>query len=231
MPHFEARRIPGTPHLVLAGDGAITRHCLSAGRLDWDRSILEVPEVASRLVPGAVVIDAGAYIGDTTHLFLSRGCTVFAVEPQPDAFAVLEANCPGAVCIRRPLGLYRQRVTLTANVSNTYADNLGARQVMDDPGGVEVLALDALNPHRCDVLKVDCEGFEPFVLAGGEEFITRTRPVIYVEINQPALRSHGFTDHRDVYEMLERWGYKLSVPRWSERVGTDEPWDVLAVPA
>lgn len=228
--NYAVVRIPGTPHYALAGDASITRHCLAAGRLDWDRSILGVPAVAERLVPGAAVIDAGAYIGDTTHLFLSRGCTVIAIEPQPDAFAALTANCPGAACVRNPLGRRGQRVTLTAYVSNTFADNLGARQVATDANGVEVLALDALNPHRCDVLKIDCEGFEPHVLAGAESLIRRTRPVLYVEINQPALRSHGFAGFRDVYEPLERWGYKLSVPRWAERVGTDEPWDVLAVP-
>ena len=229
-PDLKVIQIPGTPHYCLADDGAISRICCQARRLDWDHSFLAIPEIASRLAPGSVVIDAGAFIGDTTHLFLTRGSTVIAIEPQQDAFTVLEFNCPNAICIKKPLGQKGQTVLLTNAVSNTPANNLGARQVAADPAGTPVLALDDLNPHRCDFIKMDVEGFEPYALKGAEQLIRRTRPVLHIEINLPALRSHGFADHRAVYDLLEGWGYRLSVPFMPERIGTDLPWDIVCVP-
>jgi FkbM family methyltransferase len=229
-PTLKVLQIPGTPYYCLGDDGAISRLCCHYRRLDWDQSYLEIPEIASRLVKGAVVVDVGAFIGDTAHLFIKRGCNVIAIEPQQDAFTLLEFNCPEAICIRKPVGARGQRVVLTDTVSNTVANNLGARQVAASEAGTPVLALDDLNPHRCDFLKIDVEGFEPHALAGGEQFIRRTRPVLQIEINLPALRSQGFADHRSVYAPLENWGYRISVPQMAERIGTDLPWDIVCVP-
>jgi FkbM family methyltransferase len=229
-PDLKVVQIPGTPHYCLADDGAIARLCAHYRRLDWDRTFLEIPAIAERLAPGTVVIDAGAFIGDTTHLFLSRGCGVIAIEPQQDAFTVLEFNCPSAICIRKAVGERGQTAVLTNMVSNTVADNLGARQVAADPKGTPVLALDDLDPHRCDFIKMDVEGFEPYALRGAERLIRRTRPVLHIEVNQPALRSQGFSGQRAIYEIVEGWGYRISVPFMTERVGGDLPWDIVCVP-
>ncbi len=230
-PELKVMQIPGTPYYCLADDGAISRICCQMRRLDWDQSFLAIPEIAARLVPGSVVIDAGAFIGDTTHLFLSRGCNVLAIEPQQDAFTVLEFNCPNAICLRKAVGAKGQSAVITSTVSNTPNNNLGARQVAADPAGAPVLALDDLNPHRCDFMKIDVEGFEPFALKGGEQFIRRTKPVLHIEVNLPALRSQGFADHRAIYDLLESWGYRLTVPFMAERIGTDLPWDIVCIPA
>jgi FkbM family methyltransferase len=229
-PSLNVVQIPGTPHYCLADDGAITKHCLRFGRLDWDQSLLAVPAIRQRLVPGAAVLDVGAFIGDTTHLFIRLGCKVIAVEPQQDAFTVLEYNCPDAICIRKAVGMRGQTVVPTNTVSNTFAENLGARQVAPNPTGAPVMALDDLNPHTCDFLKMDVEGFEPHALKGGEQFIRRTRPVMHIEINLPALRSHGFADQRAVYDLIESWGYRITVPLLPERIGTDDPWDIVCLP-
>lgn len=229
-PSLKVVQIPGTPYYCLADDGAITKHCFRFGRLDWDQTLLAIPAIAQRLVPGAFVMDVGAFIGDTTHLLLKRGCNVIAIEPQQDAFSVLEFNCPDAICIRKAVGSRGQTVTPTSVVSNTFAENLGARQVVSDPNGAPVLVLDDLNPHRCDFFKMDVEGFEPYALKGAEQFIRRTRPVMHIEINRPALRSQGFADHRAIYDIIAGWGYRITVPILAERVGTDEPWDIVCLP-
>jgi FkbM family methyltransferase len=165
-----ALQIPGTPYLCLRDDRAITSHCLRTGRLDWDRTILDIPAVSFALKPGNVVIDVGAYIGDTTIIFEQAGCIVFAFEPRPDAFACLEINCPRSVCLKKAAGLRGQRVVFSDMVSNSFPGNLGGRQVQavsDGSSGLSTIALDELNPHSCHFIKVDAEGFEPHVLQGG----------------------------------------------------------------
>lgn len=232
-PILRTVQIPGTPHFCLADDRAVTPLCLQTGRLDWDQSFLFIPDIARQLKPGAVVLDVGAFIGDTTHLFLRRGCAVIAVEPQEDAFTLLEHNCPQSINLKRAVGMRGQSIVLTSAVSNTVSSNLGARQVAEHHGleARPVLALDDLNPYRCDFLKIDVEGFEPFALRGAENFIRRTRPVMHIEINQPALRSQGFSGSSDVYAVVESLNYQISVPQRPERIGTDDPWDILCIPS
>ena len=64
---------------------------------------------------------------------------------------------------------------------------------------------------------------------GGQNLINRTRPVLYIEINMPALRDHGYGTAESVYDILRSWSYRFE-PRQPERVGTDTPWDIIAVP-
>lgn len=49
----------------------------------------------NRLKPGAVVLDLGASVGRTVELFAERGAVVHAVEPNPDAFALLRDRVGG----------------------------------------------------------------------------------------------------------------------------------------
>jgi hypothetical protein len=89
--------------------------------------------------------------------------------------------------------------------------------------------LDELNPHQCDFIKIDIEGFEPYALEGAAELIQRTRPVLHVEVNLPALKDQGFMGKESVYDMIRAWNYEIT-PRKPENVGTTTPWDVVCVP-
>jgi hypothetical protein len=54
----------------------------------------------------------------------------------------------------------------------------------------------------CSLVKIDVEGFELDVLAGGEDFVRRHRPAIYGEFNE---------------WFLERYGLSPDAPRrWAE---------------
>ena len=226
-------QIPGTQFVCIAEDRSITQPCMQTGRLDWDQSILLVPEIAERIKPGNVVIDVGAYIGDTTVMFEQRGCVVFALEPREDAFICLTYNLPHVIAIRRPVGMRNQFVNFRDEmIPHNDPGNLGGRQVKQadqQSGQLKCISLDEINPHRCDFIKVDAEGFEPYVLNGAEQLIRRTKPVLHVEVNLPALKDHGFTDPRTVYDIISAWGYRI-YERQPERIGSHIPWDLVCVP-
>jgi Methyltransferase FkbM domain len=46
---------------------------------------------------------------------------------------------------------------------------------------------------RCDFIKMDIEGFEVFVLRGGEAFIANYRPIIYGEFSQSICSKMNYT--------------------------------------
>jgi len=181
-----------TGKIVLADDLGGSASALRAGRLDWDDDFTGLPEVRA-LVPGQVVIDVGAFIGDTTHMFLLRGCEVYAFEPQSDAFFCLVHNCPEAHCYQAAVGSDELYQCSTGPEACERAQwHLGGRPLVRD-GFHRTVALDRLGFSRVDFLKIDAEGWEPLVLAGAKDLIAKYKPVIHVEVFTAALAPLGFT--------------------------------------
>jgi FkbM family methyltransferase len=224
--------IPGTDFIALANDQWITPQCMHLRRLDWDRSLLDVPEVAAALRPHAIAIDVGAFIGDTTRLMLERGCGVVAFEPQPDAYHCLTHNCPDANCFCAPVG-DGSRVRL----QHSDGGNMGARQVWtgDIPlerhapvrrgvleGEYHTIRLDDLYLTRCDFIKIDVEGFEPWVLDGARETLRQHRPLLVVEVSVNGLEDHG----RAQTDIMSRLGDYDCRPLQLNST----PFDLLCVP-
>ncbi|MCQ4908266.1 FkbM family methyltransferase, partial [Phascolarctobacterium faecium] len=72
---------------------------------------------------------------------------------------------------------------------------------------VDIITLDSLGAEKCALLKIDCEGMERDVLAGGRQLISRCRPIIYIERND------------DCRELLREYRYQIyrhDVPLFSE---------------
>jgi FkbM family methyltransferase len=118
--------------------------------------------------PPRVMVDAGAYIGDTAVFFLNRfpGVTVYALEPNPKSRAVAERN----------LAPYGDRVTLIpAALSTTVGtvtfggSEMGAR--IGEGGDLEVTTttlpalLSQIPGGHIDILKMDIEGAEMGILS------------------------------------------------------------------
>lgn len=116
-----------------------------------------------------VIIDAGAYIGDTAAYFLSRfpACRVVALEPNNDSFHIAERN----------LIPYGDRVVLlkAALWSEVTTLNFGGIQTgaAIGKGGIKVATetvdslMSKLNLNFIDILKMDIEGAESVVIPSG----------------------------------------------------------------
>lgn len=154
----------------------------------YERDMLR--DMASRLSPGALVVDAGANIGNhTVYLAKVAGAQVAAFEPNPALCAALERSLArngiaGQVRLRRMgLGAGPDKARFAAEIP----DNLGSQSLVLGAGEVEVAPLDSLDlgaPAR--MLKIDVEGMELEVLRGAEGLIARDRPILYVECYQDA---------------------------------------------
>jgi FkbM family methyltransferase len=178
------------------------------------------------LKPGRdLVVEVGANIG-TTSLPLARdhGCRVLAIEPEPENFALLEANV-------RNNGLEAQILCESVAV----AERSGAGNVLipvDTSGGVELAEASAVGPplgsaeirgvepvrtaplsellreHRIDPSTIafvwsDAQGSDGHVIATAPELWAAGVP-LYMELWPAALRRHG-TD--DVVADAVRYGF------------------------
>lgn len=161
-----------------------------------------------------VLVDVGAGVGTFTAIAaFVPGMTVHAFEPNPDIAAVLRANV-----VRNGLG-DRVSVYECALSNNSCPGFLqcpkkwGLATLAEGafPDGitypVRVDTLDAVLPdERIDLLKLDVEGAEKFVLLGGVMTIHRHRPIILAETQNKRTRMFGY-DAVDITKLLQFWGY------------------------
>jgi FkbM family methyltransferase len=189
----------------LDGDTDITNHVLHHGGLKWDKPF----ELITKIVgpgDGRVMVDVGSYIGDSVKWFADDGWECHAFEPQADAFECLNLNLEGqnVKTYNFPLG-NGESVSMDSNTEG----NLGGRGVFEG-GDIATKKLDDMF-DKVDFLKIDAEGFEPSVLEGAKRLLSQ-KPIVAIEVNIPALNSHGWTQfdiykYFDGYEGIETYRY------------------------
>ncbi len=190
------------------------------------------------LRPGQVYVDVGANIGYQTILarhLVGRSGRAVAVEANPDNARLvrLSALANGfddvevlAVALADRRGLLAFAPHLGSNGGIGAADEAGLLG-SGHATVVPATTLDDLGLDRIDVLKIDVEGAEPLVVAGGLATIRRCRPVIVMEFSAEMTRRVGRTEPDEHLGRLLDLGYRLQVidrttHRPGEPVSVDE---------
>jgi FkbM family methyltransferase len=155
-------------------------------------------------------VDVGAHVGSWTRALAARFARVIAFEPQPANLECLHANCPMPNVERYGVAL-GDRCGTASLVPGT---NTGCWHISGD-GPTYVMKLDMWHLTDLDFLKLDVEGFEPFVLAGAEKTIKTCHPVIVME--EKDLR-HSYPVGK-ASDVLKAWGYTEA-----EKLGPDSVW-------
>jgi FkbM family methyltransferase len=150
----------------------------------------EVSVFDQLLRPGMTVLDIGANIGAHTVYFAKKvvpNGIVIAFEPQRVVFQTLCANMAlnsvlNVQCRQVALGETAGKILVPA-LDYAKTNNFGGLSLDGHTEGepVEVARIDDLNLPACHFMKIDVEGMEQSVLAGGRETIARFRPILYVE--------------------------------------------------
>ena len=135
-----------------------------------------------------------------------------AFEPIEQHRACFKENVPsgqGCEIELYPVALSRSEKPLRFAVT---PDSSGATHVKveDDGVGPQCIArtLDSFDLPPVDFLKIDCEGYEYFILEGAERTVRRDRPCIIVE-QKPGKGSMYGLDDRQAVALLQSWGAKL----------------------
>lgn len=145
---------------------------------------------------GDVVVDGGAYSGDTAQVFLGvcPDCHIHAFEPDPAVHARLEANIAalglsGRVSPHR-LGLWESKSRLSFSLSDSQGSHISSLDAAEGGTCIDTVALDdfaAQIGSRIDFIKLDVEGAELAALRGAAGVITKYRPKLQVCLYHKAL--------------------------------------------
>lgn len=198
----------------LSTDCALQRRLLYHGVFD----VHDARALFADVRAGSVFLDVGAYFGYYSLLAAQRGASVHAFEPVGENFTLLETQ--------RGLNTLAQVQTHRIALSDAAgqasfvlpdAENRGRGRLAGDVAGakmeqVEMTTLDAFAERtglaRLDALKVDVEGAEIKVLAGGRETLRRFHPTILIELNPSCLGRFG-ADEATLLEALRALGYEI----------------------
>jgi FkbM family methyltransferase len=201
----------------------------------WDEKTLKFFYEQTAKVEYPVVLDVGANTGSFTLLAtLHPGMKVWAFEPNPLAAEILHNNCgtndllEDRVQIQaHALGEPHDYTTLFWNLHIPKNNQSGLATLAQIPARfkdytTEVTMLFTIDDYNrdgewCHFIKIDTEGYELFVLRGGEKTIRFYRPQMLIEYYAPNTRQFGY-EPKAITDLLESWGAK-----W-EQVSNEDIW-------
>jgi FkbM family methyltransferase len=157
-------------------------------------------------VKDKVVVDVGAYIGDSALFFASRGAKiVYAYEPSKELYEIAMENCSNYNNVL--LHNFGLRCSEKYAFLTGFGRSLFVNELAQDGEKVLLKSFDEelrkiiRKERRIDVLKLDYEGCEwEFLNCLDEELIKHIQTIV-VEI-------HG-KDHNVFLKKLEKYGFKL----------------------
>jgi FkbM family methyltransferase len=163
----------------------------------------------------AVMIDAGANIGDTIATLPKLDQAKFlCIEGSERYYDLLQKNCESDKRVKPVFAL------LTDVVSGTDGARIkeveGTAHVEMTEGSVAVApwwTLDQLlEVHsefkEANFCKIDCDGYDLRVLKGGTAFLERAKPCLHIELGLQLWRQYGGCEVEDGLAFLSRFGYK-----------------------
>ena len=194
--------------------------------LDYQNNELE--EALSYVTKFDVAIDAGANYGFFT-IHLDRFKEVHAFEIFTPVRECLEKNVEsfGMTNVKvHPCGLGDENKWVDIDPGrgtfSTHVDPTSSEKRF------EIRTIDSFEINACDFIKIDCEGYESFILDGAKKTITKFNPIILME-NKGHSERYGLDRESPVTKLLE-WGYEILVgyrkdvimgPRYMKR------WDFI----
>jgi len=142
------------------------------------------------------IFDIGAHCGHHTLAYshLNNEAEIHSFEPQKKMFNLLNVNVSNNKPQTKNVRLYNIGLGNEHKQAEMQMDSFGGSAYIGEGGEhVKILELDTLNPPGCDYMKIDVEGYEPFVLQGAIETIKKFRPVICFEDNGSS-KDNGITE-------------------------------------
>ena len=158
--------------------------------------------------PGSIVVDVGASLGFWTVQLAARSnaALILAFEPVEANRRIIACNLAVNELASRArvehYGLGAARRHFPAYIEKGGVGNAGVGYVVGfDCTTIEVRPLDSVKfAGKCSFVKMDVEGYEMDVLAGGETFVAKHRPVIFGEFSM-----HNWPERCIPPDAVERW--------------------------
>ena len=196
------------------------------------------PEVAlltSTVRTGDTILDVGAHVG-TFSIPLARAAgaegLVCAFEPTKWSYDLLLLNVElnGLAGVIRPVNRAVSDQVSSYSVETPNQRNTGGSYLVESEEGVQSVVLDDwvprhLSDRSIDLVKIDVEGMEPFVLAGAKSLIASHQPCVYFEISPDNYSRYGAS----VSDVFDTFGGYLFFINVGERNAANDAFELAEI--
>jgi FkbM family methyltransferase len=155
-------------------------------------------------------IDAGANYGIMSANLHSKFSKIYA----------FEVDTPVRECLKKNVEKFQLDNVVVCDcglsdkeeqVSLNYLKNTFGTYINKGVSGTNICkTLDSFELTEVGFIKLDCEGYEPYILKGAEQTIKKYKPVILMEEKNYSNRYYGEAGNLAV-ELLLSWGYTMEV--------------------
>jgi len=155
-------------------------------------------------------IDAGANYGIMSANLNNKFSKIYA----------FEVDVPVRECLKKNVEKFQLDNVVVCDcglsdkeelVSLNYLKNTFGTHINKQVSGTNICkTLDSFELTEVGFIKLDCEGYEPYILKGAEQTIKKYKPVILMEEKNYSNRYYGEEGNLAV-ELLLGWGYTMEV--------------------
>jgi len=183
----------------------------------YEKNVLHWLRRAAAAIEAPVFYDVGANCGQYTVTLASAAKSVYAFEPIQATYAVLERNIArngltNVTPFRLALGDAGGRATFFLYSSSGLNSAVPRRERPTGKEEVEVVTVDELLDEKQvqppDLVKIDTEGSELFVLQGARRMIRAFSPVVFLEFDPEKTCAAGYS-FADIQDELSRYSYSI----------------------
>lgn len=173
------------------------------------RKILRTIELARERGDMRVAIDAGAHIGLWAWTLAHTFQAVEAFEPVEAHQECFRTNViipliHNPAIQLHPFALGEREDMVAIRVNPTSSGDSWVK----GKGDVPMRTIDSFGLREVDLIKVDAEGYEEFILRGAEDTIGAWRPLIVVEQKRDFACKFGLKPQGAITYLKERFGYR-----------------------
>lgn len=199
----------------------MTPHSFFKNETTWEESSINYFYDNVPVDKEATILDIGAQSGlYTLYAKYLPKCKFHAFEPFPDTYKLLNDNIvlngiKNATTYNIGLSDCKGETTLNTSLSHNGLHTLGSSPLRFNdvnPIKISVDTIDNIfykNDISVDFIKMDTEGWEYFILKGGEKTIQKHKPFIQIEWNEINMRQCG-VDILEFTKYIEHdMGYKI----------------------
>ncbi|MDQ3193231.1 MAG: FkbM family methyltransferase [Bacteroidota bacterium] len=179
----------------------------------------------SFLKPGATFLDIGANIGFFSLLAskkVQNHGKVFSFEPVPSTFKKLKENieinkCKNITVFNNALSDNKETLAMQVSIDgfdawNSFGKPSGGNkfsEIQFQTDTIDNLISTKLFSDKIDLIKIDVEGWELFVLKGAEKILLSDYGTVFmIEFNDENFKGAGYIGN-DIFDFLESYGFSL----------------------
>lgn len=140
-------------------------------------------------------VDVGAHYGSWSIPLSKKFHRVIAFEPFAETFQCLAQNTrelPNIEINNCAIGDKEDKIKIAAGKYND-TNNPGGFTVVGK-GNIPMITIDSLGLDSINLLKIDVEGYELYVLRGAVDTIKKCRPIVVIEENLRSMLEHNIPE-------------------------------------